>query len=203
MISLSVALKNQNEIDLSRLAWTFQARRTQFMYRASISATSKEELITKLDSAIRDKEQSTTTTKAKKVANIRMLGVFTGQGAQWATMGASLLLHCKSFRHTIQQLELVLKGLRDGPIWSLTEELVQNDPIRTLSAEISQPLCTAIQVALVDLLSECGITFNAVIGHSSGEIAAAYAAGVLSARDAILAAYYRGYHCRRVHLLSR
>ena len=172
------------------------------MYRASISATSKEELITKLDSAIRDKEQSTTTTKAKKVANIRMLGVFTGQGAQWATMGASLLLHCKSFRHTIQQLELVLKGLRDGPIWSLTEELVQNDPIRTLSAEISQPLCTAIQVALVDLLSECGITFNAVIGHSSGEIAAAYAAGVLSARDAILAAYYRGYHCRRVHYLD-
>jgi acyl transferase domain-containing protein len=113
-------------------------------------------------------------------------------------MGKSLFLHSASFRCTITQLESNLKDIPDPPSWSLTEEILRpDDPARTSSAEISQPLCTALQVAVVDLLKKCGITFSAVVGHSSGEIAAAYAAGVLSARDAILIAYYRGYHCRQ------
>ncbi len=81
----------------------------------------------------------------------------------------------------------------------MAEELLRQDnPARIQSAEISQPLCTAVQLALVDLLRECGITFSAVVGHSSGEIAAAYAAGVLNATDAMLIAYYRGYHSHRM-----
>ncbi|KAK3987151.1 Fusarin C synthetase [Cladorrhinum sp. PSN332] len=199
--SLSTTLNNQsNHVDLSRLAWTLQTRRTQFTHRASFAAGSKEELVTRLDSAIKDREQqSTAATKATKLSSdIRILGVFTGQGAQWVTMGASLFLHSITFRRTIQQLESSLEGIPQGPTWFLTEELLRRDnPDRTLSAEISQPLCTAIQVALVDLLKECDITFSAVVGHSSGEIAAAYAAGVLEARDAILIAYYRGYHSSR------
>ncbi|KAL7619777.1 hypothetical protein AAE478_010319 [Parahypoxylon ruwenzoriense] len=196
--SLSAALKNQDSIDLSRLAWTLQARRTQFIYRTSFSAINKEELITRLDSATKHNGQSSIATRAIKTSNTRILGVFTGQGAQWASMGAGLFLHSSSFRRTFQQLESALKGIPYGPTWSLTEELLrQNDPMRTASAEISQPLCTALQVALVDLLKECNITFSAVVGHSSGEIAAAYAAGVLGPTDAILIAFYRGYHCLR------
>lgn len=63
-------------------------------------------------------------------------------------------------------------------------------------AEFSQPFCTALQIALVDLLATWSITPSAVVGHSSGELAAAYAAGALSARDAIIAAFYRGYVCK-------
>ena len=65
-----------------------------------------------------------------------------------------------------------------------------------LKAEFSQPLCTALQIALVDLLATWNVTPSAVIGHSSGEIAAAYAAGALSAKDAIIAAFYRGQVCK-------
>lgn len=173
------------------------------MYRASFSATDKEELISKLDFAIKDKDQSPIATKATKVSDVRILGVFTGQGAQWASMGAGLFLRSASFRQTIQRLESTLKGIPDGPTWSLTEELLRQDnPMHMSSAEISQPLCTALQVALVDLLKECGIKFSAVVGHSSGEIAAAYAAGVLTARDAILIAFYRGHHCRPARHVS-
>ena len=57
---------------------------------------------------------------------------------------------------------------------------------------LSQPICTAVQVALVDLLASWGITPTSVTGHSSGEIAAAYAAGALSQEDALVIAYYRG-----------
>lgn len=63
-------------------------------------------------------------------------------------------------------------------------------------AALSQPLCTAVQVILVDLLQAAGIHFTAVVGHSSGEIAAAYAAGFISAHDAIRIAYYRGFCAR-------
>lgn len=66
------------------------------------------------------------------------------------------------------------------------------DKTRLSQAEISQPCCTALQVALIDLLYLYNIKPAAVIGHSSGEIAAAYAAGALTAREAISIAYYRG-----------
>lgn len=59
-------------------------------------------------------------------------------------------------------------------------------------AELSQPCCTALQVALVELLWEYGIKPEAVVGHSSGEIAAAYASGAITRKEAIIIAYYRG-----------
>lgn len=59
-------------------------------------------------------------------------------------------------------------------------------------AEIAQPVCTAIQIGLVHALRRVGIRPSAVIGHSSGEIAAAYACGALSLRGALIIAYYRG-----------
>ena len=59
-------------------------------------------------------------------------------------------------------------------------------------AEFSQPLCTAVQIGLVNLLNTWGISPAAVVGHSSGEIAAAYASGAINADAAIVIAYYRG-----------
>jgi NADPH:quinone reductase-like Zn-dependent oxidoreductase/malonyl CoA-acyl carrier protein transacylase len=63
---------------------------------------------------------------------------------------------------------------------------------RVSDAQISQPACTVLQLALTDLLKSWGISPTAVVGHSSGEIAAAYAAGVLSLESSIAIAYYRG-----------
>lgn len=63
---------------------------------------------------------------------------------------------------------------------------------RVSEAEVSQPCCTAVQVALVDLLRDYGIRPAAVVGHSSGEIAAAYASGAVTRDEAIVIAYYRG-----------
>ena len=63
-------------------------------------------------------------------------------------------------------------------------------------AEYSQPICTALQIALVNLLATWSITPAAVVGHSSGEIAASYAVGALTMNEAIVAAYYRGYVCK-------
>ncbi|KAM0323503.1 hypothetical protein ACHAQA_008783 [Verticillium albo-atrum] len=123
----------------------------------------------------------------------QLVFVFTGQGAQWAGMGARLLESNAVFRQVIGRLEAVLEGCDPPPSWSLTAELEKaEDHSRLAEAEFSQPCCTALQIGLVDVLRNWGVEPHAVVGHSSGEIAAAYTSGALSARDAIRVAYYRG-----------
>lgn len=63
-------------------------------------------------------------------------------------------------------------------------------------AEFSQPLCTAVQIGLTELWRELGVVPDSVVGHSSGEIGAAYAAGAITAEDAIKIAYFRGRTAR-------
>jgi acyl transferase domain-containing protein len=125
-----------------------------------------------------------------------ILGVFTGQGAQWARMGYKLIEASPLAMSLLDQLEGWLQTLpaQDRPSWSMKDELAKAADIsRVMEAEFSQPLCTAVQIILVDMLARAGVSFDAVVGHSSGEIAAAYAAGFLTARDAIRIAYYRGH----------
>jgi acyl transferase domain-containing protein len=74
----------------------------------------------------------------------------------------------------------------------LSELIEPRDAEHLRKREFSQPLVTALQIALVDTLKRWGISAKEVVGHSSGEIAAAYAAGLLSKKAAIIAAYYRG-----------
>lgn len=63
---------------------------------------------------------------------------------------------------------------------------------------LSHPVSTAVQIALVDLLSAWGVQPGAVIGHSSGEIAAAYAAGAVTLETAMTISYLRGVSSLKV-----
>ncbi|KAF1963889.1 hypothetical protein BU23DRAFT_428362, partial [Bimuria novae-zelandiae CBS 107.79] len=123
-----------------------------------------------------------------------VVGIFTGQGAQWAAMGAELLSSSTVASDILSRLEQRLAQLPkfDRPTWSLREELLRVENSRVSEPELSQPLCTAIQILLVDISRSAGLKFRAVLGHSSGEVATAYAAGIISAEDAICIAYYRG-----------
>ncbi|KAF2821460.1 KR domain-containing protein [Ophiobolus disseminans] len=119
--------------------------------------------------------------------------VFSGQGAQWPQMGLELCNGDESFRRDIVFMDHVLHDLKCAPSWTIMSELRRSsDQSRVHCAEFSQPLCTAIQLALVNFYARCGIFPTAVVGHSSGEIAAAYAAGNLTMREAIIISYYRG-----------
>jgi acyl transferase domain-containing protein len=95
------------------------------------------------------------------------------------------------FSSTIKSLDNYLHNL--GAAWSLEEKLFK--PARTSrvnEAEFSQPLCKALQLALVDTFASIGIKPATVIGHSSGEIAAVYAAGALTIEEAMNVAFHRG-----------
>ncbi|KAJ2892889.1 hypothetical protein MKZ38_009267 [Zalerion maritima] len=118
--------------------------------------------------------------------------VFTGQGAQWYAMGRELYAH-PAFRESLEAAEQYLSMTLGSP-WNLNPELWRDaeKESRLGSAHLGQPICTALQVALVDLLKVWGIKPAAVVGHSSGEIAAAYAKGAITREFAWAIAYYRG-----------
>lgn len=108
-------------------------------------------------------------------------------------MGRELILASSFAESIVDDLERSLAELPDPPEWSLKAEiLASKEKSRVAEGLISQPLCLAIQIMVVEILRRAGIGFNAVVGHSSGEIACAYVSGFLSARDAIRVAFYRG-----------
>ncbi|PLB49064.1 polyketide synthase-like protein [Aspergillus steynii IBT 23096] len=164
---------------LKDLSYTLGQRRTQHAYRVAATANSVDSLKEKLSTA-----------KPSKIRDRVIAFAFTGQGAQHAQM-ASGLRHYKAFAHAIDRAESELQAM--GATWSLTSELAKPAAqSRVNEAEISQPACTAVQLALVILLQSWGITATTVTGHSSGEIGAAFAAGLVSFRAAIAIAFFRG-----------
>jgi hybrid polyketide synthase/nonribosomal peptide synthetase ACE1 len=192
-------LHQSPEVGTRALAYSLNSRRSTFPYRATYTARDVAALKKRvLDSVESSGWEDQAVTRAPN-GPTKILGVFTGQGAQWPGMGKQLLEQFPFAQRRIQELEVALATLpgADRPAWSLREELIAEGPKSKLHlAEYAQPLCTALQILLVDLLAAANVKFSAVVGHSSGEIGAAYAAGVLSARDAIVVAYYRGVHTK-------
>lgn len=79
----------------------------------------------------------------------------------------------------------------------LDELLKDTESAKFQEPEFAQTLSTAVQIALVDVLRECKVRPASVIGHSSGEIAAAYASGAISADVAIALSYFRGHSIKQ------
>ncbi|GAW16235.1 hypothetical protein ANO14919_056580 [Xylariales sp. No.14919] len=197
-------LRKNPLVDLWDLAWTLNCRRSRLPVSISIPASSAYELAQKLEDASNSSSDEGITTTSRLAIeeserSSRVLGIFTGQGAQWVAMGRHLLEASPLVEECFQTLQSTLEKLpKHAPTWSLREELLRDASTSHVSEGwLSQPLCTAIQIALVQLLKTAGVTFAAVVGHSSGEIAAAYAAGYLSAEDAIRVAYFRGLFLER------
>lgn len=185
-------------IDMPRLAYTLHSRRTRLPIVQYFSAFTTEELSSKIHHWLSQNISNLSEQQPRTVANGRspnVICLFTGQGAQWAQMGTQLIAHSESCRSILKKLDCRLARLPVPPPWSLVQELDRDrSSSRVDQAAISQPLCTAIQILLVEVLRSARISFTAAVGHSSGEIAAAYAQGVISAEDAICIAYYRGFH---------
>ncbi|KAF1951254.1 reducing type I polyketide synthase [Byssothecium circinans] len=116
--------------------------------------------------------------------------IFTGQGAQWHGMGKELL-GCSVFRESIQRSQNILELL--GWRSSITD-LLNNGAYekKVNEAQFSQVLTTSVQIALVELFRWLEVAPSAVVGHSSGEIAAAYCAGLINHDSAIKISFYRG-----------
>jgi acyl transferase domain-containing protein/NADPH:quinone reductase-like Zn-dependent oxidoreductase/SAM-dependent methyltransferase len=182
------------------LAFTLGQRRSHHSHRHAVSVDSTESLRRILESVPVGASHG-----AQKAPVLAF--VFTGQGAQYAQMASGLQMF-DVFRQTMADAETAL--LKLGATWRLRDELLKpaaaenghGNGEQVLSriddAEISQPVCTAVQLALIALLRSWGVMPAVVLGHSSGEIAAAYAANFISFEAALAIAYFRGLAASRV-----
>lgn len=173
LISYSELLKANEFLNLRDLAWTLQHRRSALPFKSTISGTTVKDLCVGLDSKLAEFEEKKAVLGVRSLNSTspRILGVFTGQGAQWPTMGRHLILSSPQVRTIIAALDRSLAELPfdDRPPWSIEAELLADDSSSRLSdAALSQPLCTAVHIVLVDLLHIAGIQLQAVVGHSSG-----------------------------------
>jgi acyl transferase domain-containing protein len=191
-------LVNPNtDVQLNDLAYTLSDRRARHYYKGyvvtdDLSFSSKSLIV------------GHTSDRPAKVGF-----VFTGQGAQWPQMGKQLLESFPIAKLTVKHLDTVLQGLEEPPKWNLygklmrhilvcfllilIDELVeQRSPEHLRRPEFAQPLTTALQLAILALLKTWGIEYHCVTGHSSGEIAAAVAAELITSDEAIIVAYMRG-----------
>ncbi|TLD14962.1 hypothetical protein PspLS_10834 [Pyricularia sp. CBS 133598] len=168
---------------MRNVAYTLGQRRSLLQWRAAIHSKHSLELIDGLN----DKRAMV----RRESEAVRLGFVFTGQGAQWWAMGRELYEQYPVFTASIDMADSCLADM--GATWSLVNELARDEETTCVGeAHISQPACTAIQLALVDLLRKWGVRPTAVAGHSSGEIAAAYSAGIITFESAMAIAYHRG-----------
>ncbi|PYH88109.1 hypothetical protein BO71DRAFT_489013 [Aspergillus ellipticus CBS 707.79] len=166
---------------LPRLANTLAFKRSQLQWRAFSVAKSMGDM---------GNLESITSSPFRVQKNPGLGFIFTGQGAQYYQMGAELVNY-PVFRHTMDLCEHALQEF--GCPWSIFDMLARADTSFDINEpEYAQPLTTALQLSLVELLASFDLNPSMVLGHSSGEIAAAYTVGGLSLQSACKVSYFRG-----------
>lgn len=161
-------------------------RRSHLDYRATVRGSDTEELLEQLRLLADNAQTCTAALHSPSIAFI-----CSGQGPQWWGMGRQLMQFCPPYRQIIESCDLEFKKL--GATWSLVEELSRDEATsRMQRTSIAQPSLFALQIALAHVWRGWGVSPAVVIGHSVGEIAAAYITGALSFEDACCVAYHRG-----------
>ncbi|KAJ6051217.1 hypothetical protein N7499_010580 [Penicillium canescens] len=161
------------------------SQRPVFEYRVAFLAYALDDLVGQL----RTLEQEPIIRQNKKSFD-RMAFIFSGQGGQYPQMGESLdvcPVYAKSIARASQHLAAI------GCPWDLVTEITKHPERSQIEeAEFSYPMTVAVQLAITEVFAELGVNPSFVLGHSSGELAAAYCAKAISFEDAVTVAYHSG-----------
>lgn len=182
-------LENNNEvINLEDLSATLCRNREVYKWRSSLLVSD----LTELRRILQSDAEVDVVTEVSPGNEAQLAFVFPGQGSSWAGVYGALSGLYPVFMASISQSRDYL--YKCGAQWDLIQELVGLEQDAWFSSsEMAQPASVALQVGLVDLTRELGMRPRILIGHSSGEIAAAYSAGCLSHFDAIQISFHRGF----------
>ena len=162
------------------VAWTL-AGRASFEHRAVVLGADRGQLLAGLTELTSD-DDCVRAFRGAATPVGKIAFVFPGQGSQWLGMGLELLDGSPVFAATLNACAEALAEFVD---WSLIDVLRGVPEAPTLDrVDVVQPVLFAIMVSLAELWRSHGVSPDAVIGHSQGEIAAAYVAGALTLRDA-------------------
>jgi acyl transferase domain-containing protein len=175
---------------LDNVAFSVFTRRSHYAHLLAVVGQTSKEVEDKLrmfaDGQVDSTTLSTTIVRKKRP---KLAFVFSGQGGQWAQMGLQLMQREPVFRQWMEEIEALFQQ-RAG--WSLLTELHKIDgESKVNDTVVVQPAIMAIQISLVKLYEHYGIRPAGIVGHSIGEVAAAFAAGALTLKQAILVIYHR------------
>jgi acyl transferase domain-containing protein/NADPH:quinone reductase-like Zn-dependent oxidoreductase/acyl carrier protein len=174
-------LRSQAAPPLPALCRGAATRRTHHQHRLAAFGRTHEELAGRLEALAAGDSSPLLAHGHVRAPRARLALVFSGNGAQWRGMGRDLL--ADSFIAAC--IERVDAALRPLVGWSVTNILRSVEPANLFDrTEIAQPALFAVQVATLEWLEAHGIEADAVLGHSVGEVSAAYAAGILSLAEA-------------------
>ena len=174
----------EQDIDLCTLAGNLGRRRTHFPARAAFTACDNAELLGALDAFVEEPDAA----MAADTEQRSLAMVFTGQGAQWAGCGRALYEADPVFRRVIDAIE---EHWREHSEVSLRAACFSAEQAALDECQLAQPVTFMLQCALFELYKTWGVHPQCVVGHSSGEVAAAYASGALSLAQATRLIYWR------------
>lgn len=189
-------LGRASSTDLKNICYAAGLRRSQFDYRLATIGSSHEELSGNLDAFLQgEADPGIIAGSIIPDQQLKLVFVFPGQGGQWFGMGRELLRHEPVFYKAIERID---QAMQAHCTWSLMDVLREEQSASLINEiDVVQPALFAIQVALSALWQSWGITPDAVVGHSMGEVAAAHLAGILNLEDATRII------CRRSRLLKQ
>ncbi len=179
-----------SDADLRDIAAAAGTRREHHDHRLAIVAQDREDLIHRLTEWLAEGERGGHVFSGRPVPEAHpLVFVYTGQGAQWWAMGQELIRREPVFRKVLEDIDSHLKPLAG---WSLIEEMTRDEASSQINrTNIAQPAIFGLQVALSELWKSWGIQPAKVVGHSVGEVAAAYVAGAYTLEDAVKIIYHR------------
>jgi len=181
-----------SEQDLKRMASVVAHRRDHLQHRLMLPIEDRAVFARRLGAFVDQNDSSDFAPGEAIGQDMPIAFVYSGNGGQWAGMGVTALRHNAAFRARFDEIDQQFKQLAG---WSLREKLESDDLASSIEyTNVAQPLIFAIQVAITHALKQAGVVPSVVLGHSVGEVAAAYAAGALDLSTAIKVIYFRSKH---------
>ncbi|MGW5373793.1 acyltransferase domain-containing protein, partial [Streptomyces sp. NPDC004011] len=167
---------------LPDVAHTLARHRSHFEWRAAVVADGREELISSLKALGSGRKP---VPAPREDQSGKLAFVLAGHGGQWTGMGLGLMSRSEAFRTELTRIDAAVERQAGWSVLNVLRAPEEFSPLER--TEYLQPVLFAVNAALAAAWRELGVTPDAVVGHSLGEIAAAYVAGALTLEEAVTA----------------
>lgn len=179
----------ENE-DIDAVIQTIEQKREKFNCNLAVVGNDNVEIITNLEQYLNNENNSKKWIKYGETYEASKLTfVFTGMGPQWFAMGRELFENNQVYHDSFIEIDNAFSKYLS---WSLVDEIMKDEDDSNISrTDYSQPLNFAVQVSLCKMWESMGIVPEMIVGHSVGEVAAFYVAGVYELDEAVKISFNR------------
>ncbi len=184
----AAAARSAEEGTVADFAWTAALRRGHHDHRLAMPARSRSELAERLEAFVHGEPPPGAASGRRPREQGGTVFAFSGQGPQWPGMGRQLADEEPVFREVVERCDEMLRTILGFSFW----KRIETEENALDHTEVTQPALFALQAGLADLWRSWGIVPDGVVGHSVGEVAAAYVSGALTLEEGARVAALRG-----------